>query len=76
VWRRCGPRLLRHSNPARASASNDTSTPQAKNGMPCVVEPVGPVDAADFDTGGRHSAQKPPTVYTTDPEMELVPIPR
>jgi hypothetical protein len=38
--------------------------------------PNEPVDAADFDTGGRRGAQKPPTVYTTDPEMELVPIPR
>ena len=31
--------------------------------------------AADFDTGGRCGAQKPPTMYITEPEVEPVPKP-
>ena len=38
--------------------------------------PNEPVDAADFDTGGRRGAQKPPTVYITEPEVEPVPKPK
>ena len=58
-------RLLRESLDAALSPSglDDTTAGLA----------LEPSDGADFETGGRgRSAQKPPTVYITEPEMEPV----